>query len=343
MDLRAIEMFKNARKPIVPNVKAGDDVLILTDTDHDPTVWQVVSAIVSEVGATPTITIFPPRPADYYDPPDLVCEAMKRADVNIFLTTPSLFHSPASHECMQSDIPIICMDGGMTPDMLTKGAVTADYAEVTRLKYKIGKLVFGTGKNVRLTSEQGTDLKCSVEGRVFVPEKIPDALIENPLKAYKRTGEGRPFPLYGSLFPGGEFNTPPVEGTGEGTIVIDTSMQTLGLLKDPIRLTIGGGRIVDIEGGYQADILRKHLETYGDEYSWYMPSELSVGCNPKARVTGVMSEDRTILGAIHVALGLNYDVGGKIKSKLHMDGVILRPTLSVDGEIKIDKGKILGL
>jgi len=37
----------------------------------------------------------------------------------------------------------------------------------------------------------------------------------------------------------------------------------------------------------------------------------------------------------------NVDVGGSVKSKIHMDGVILHPTLYVDGVKRIDRGKIL--
>jgi leucyl aminopeptidase (aminopeptidase T) len=44
---------------------------------------------------------------------------------------------------------------------------------------------------------------------------------------------------------------------------------------------------------------------------------------------------------LHFGLGTNVDVGGSIKSKIHMDGVILHPTLYVDGVKRIDSGRIL--
>jgi leucyl aminopeptidase (aminopeptidase T) len=47
------------------------------------------------------------------------------------------------------------------------------------------------------------------------------------------------------------------------------------------------------------------------------------------------------MGTLHFGLGTNVDVGGSIKSKIHMDGVILHPTLYVDGVKRIDNGKIL--
>lgn len=35
---------------------------------------------------------------------------------------------------------------------------------------------------------------------------------------------------------------------------------------------------------------------------------------------------------MHLGLGTNVDVGGSVLSRTHMDGVILEPTLYVDGE-----------
>ena len=48
---------------------------------------------------------------------------------------------------------------------------------------------------------------------------------------------------------------------------------------------------------------------------------------------GVQREDKNILGSMHFGLGTNVDVGGTIMSNIHMDGVILEPTLYVDGRI----------
>jgi len=58
-------------------------------------------------------------------------------------------------------------------------------------------------------------------------------------------------------------------------------------------------------------------------------------------VRGVQREDKNILGAMHFGLGTNVDVGGSIESSIHMDGVILEPTLYVDGEERIRNGRFL--
>ena len=46
------------RRPFVRNVKRGDNVLILSDTSHDPRVWQAVMSICQELGAETTLALF---------------------------------------------------------------------------------------------------------------------------------------------------------------------------------------------------------------------------------------------------------------------------------------------
>lgn len=332
--------MRNVKKPLEPNVDAGDEVLIVTDTDHDPAVWETIAAALCDMGAHPVISMFEPREMDYYDPPASVATQMQEVDVIVTCTTTAMLHSPAGHDAMaEAGVPIVTMDGGITIDMLTKGAAGADYKEIERLTYEVATKVFEGGERAHLTSEFGTDLTLSVADRVFVPEKPdPNEPVGWPLSAI----ELRPG-FTAAVFPGGEFNVPPDPTTADGTLVIDTTMHALGRLETPIELEIDTGEIVDIRGGHQARELERLLEEYGDEDAYKMPTEFSVGTNPEARVTGVQREDKVMLGCIHVGLGTNADVGGEVQSRLHMDGVIARPTLEIDGETKIDRGNIVAL
>src|SRR5262249_14449256 len=132
------------------------------------------------------------------------------------------------------------------------------------------------------------------------------------------------------LLPSGEFNVAPVERSGNGVLIIDHCMHHIGRIFTPIELQVKDGRICDIRGGAEARILRDYLEAFGDENAYMCPAEASVGVNSKAIVRGNQREDKNILGAMHFGLGTNIDVGGTIISKIHMDGVILEPTLYVD-------------
>ena len=76
------------RRPFVANIKPGHRVLILSDFSHDPRVWQIVQSVCAELGAETTVALFERRPADYYDPPSAVCEAMMKSDFNVCCSPP---------------------------------------------------------------------------------------------------------------------------------------------------------------------------------------------------------------------------------------------------------------
>lgn len=333
--------LKYLRRPFEANIKPGDRVVVVTDTAQDERVWQAAMTIIADLGGDPSLMLFEQRPADYYDPPDVVAAAMLKADVNVLLASTAMLHSPSSMAAMRAGVPSICMDGQLTLEMFQRGAATADYHEISRIKHFVAKNVFGAdAQEAHVTSEYGTDLVYSVAGRVFIPPLRDDDW--NPFVAYSRTEEGREnSPMYTCLFPTGEFNVPPVEGEAEGTFVIDTTMHHLGRVHDPITLVIKEGRITDIRGGTDAWRLREHLRKHGDENAYMFPTEASVGINPKAMIVGSQREDKNILGAMHFGLGTNSDVGGTVESNLHMDGVILQPTLYVDGVKKIERGEFL--
>jgi 2,5-dihydroxypyridine 5,6-dioxygenase len=329
------------RRPFVRNVKPGHKVLILSDTSHDPRVWQAVMSICQELGAETTLTLFDRRPADYYNPPDAVCEAMMKSDFNVLLCSTGMLHCEANFRAMAARIPAICLDGGMTLEYLQSGAITEDMTKVAERKHFVALNVFGrSAQACRVTSRYGTDFTYSVKDRITVPPLPTKDFDPYKIIDFGRD-ENREGGLYYYLFPTGEYNVAPVEGSANGKLVIDLTMHHIGRIYEPIELTVKDGRVIDIAGGTDARILRDYLTEYGDENAYMCPAEASVGVNAKAVVRGIQREDKNILGTLHFGLGTNIDVGGSIRSKIHMDGVILEPTLYVDGVKRIDSGRFL--
>ena len=330
------------RAPLARNVSPGHQVLVLSDTAHDPRVWQALMSILAGLGSEPTLALFEPRPADYFDPPSTVCQAMLTSDLNVLVTSTGLLHSPAAVAAMKAGVPAICLDGGLTLEMFQSGAVTEDLRALAVMRHRVGMNVFGPqARECRVTSRFGTDLTYRVDDRIFVPP-LPGTDFD-PFALFSfAESEGRPVPrLSHFLFPSGEFNVPVVEHTANGRLVIDLTMHHLGRLHSPIELTIRDGRVVEIDGGAEARILRDHLARWGDENATLCPAEASVGINRRAVVRGVQREDKNIFGSMHFGLGTNVDVGGTIESNIHMDGVVLQPTLDVDGERRIEDGRFL--
>jgi hypothetical protein len=142
------------RRPLAANVRPGCKVLVLTDTAHDPRVWQAVMTILADLGADATLALLEPRPADYYDPPAAVCEAMKRVDFKVLLASTGMLHGSANFEAMDAGAAAICMDGGMTPEMFQSGGVTENVAEMWTIMHNVAKNVFGVHNLGRLRDGQ---------------------------------------------------------------------------------------------------------------------------------------------------------------------------------------------
>jgi len=206
-------------------------------------------------------------------------------------------------------------------DMMTNGAATADYQEVSRITHKAAEILT-RGRKLRLTCAHGSDLWLDISGR----------------PAFPLDGVYRPGAV--AAFPDGEVAMAVVEGTSHGRLVFDLTMHMLGRLNEPIVLTVEGGRATKIQGGAQARMLEEILRNRGDENSTNI-GEFAVGTNAWARVIGNASEDKKRIGAVHIGLGDNRTLGGQVKSATHLDGIMATPTLEVDGRLLIEAGRLL--
>ena len=61
-------------------------------------------------------------------------------------------------------------------------------------------------------------------------------------------------------------------------------------------------------------------------------AELGIGTSDRAKLTGNVLEDEKILGTVHVAFGASAAIGGTVSVPVHLDGVVLEPSLEVDGK-----------
>ena len=175
---------------------------------------------------------------------------------------------------------------------------------------------FTTGSAVRLTSPRGTDLRFSVQGRrANVLTNIPDP------------GELAPVPDI-------EVNVVPVTGSAEGVLIADASVPYLGIgvLSEPVECRVEGGFITSMQGGPQAEVLRRALDSHGDP-NCYNVAELGIGLNPNARLTGQMLEDEGVVGTIHIGIGTSFTLGGEVVAPTHYDLLMWRPTIEVDGAV----------
>ena len=71
------------------------------------------------------------------------------------------------------------------------------------------------------------------------------------------------------------------------------------------------------------------------------PEEFGIGMNPASKIIGNVLEDEKKLGTVHVAFGDNSTFGGNVKCGIHIDGIILKPTVVINDEKTIlEKGEL---
>jgi leucyl aminopeptidase (aminopeptidase T) len=204
--------------------------------------------------------------------------------------------------------------------MMVEGAMTVDFGELKRRTEAVRDII-DAGKHVHVTDDNGTDVEFSIDGcRAF------------SLDGYFHEEEGF------ATLPPGESPTHPKEGTANGTIVIDVSMDNIGQLDEPIRLEVTDGFVTDVSGGDEAHQLQQLLERSDDNARNI--AEFAIGTNPKAKLIGNLAEDKKLEGTVHFAIGDNESLGGTTQSEIHLDGVLRSPTVRLDGELVVENGRL---
>lgn len=320
-----MRMYKYSRIPLEMNTKPGDKILIVADTETPSNILEALMTNAYQMDLDPVLSIITPRAYHQADPPSHVLSAMYVADLTLLCTSTAMLHSPECSKAMDAGHRFIAMEG-LSPELLIRGRCEEDYPKMQKLAAKI-RNIFTKGKRIKVTSEAGTNLIADIEGR---PGYVAAG------KADKQEGVY----LLAAAFPDGEVGIAPVEGSAEGTVVFDTTMHFFEKLKSPITIKVKNGKAVDF-GGDLADDLREILDKYGDEHSYVFPCEIALGLNSKGGVNGAIRTDKKLYGTVHMAFGMNIDIGGKTPGKLHMDGVIRYPELTVDGTVIATKGKVL--
>jgi len=70
-------------------------------------------------------------------------------------------------------------------------------------------------------------------------------------------------------------------------------------------------------------------------------AEFGIGTNDKAKIIGNILQDEKVMGTCHIAFGNNSAMGGKVYSEVHVDTILERPTIIIDGKILMKDGKFV--
>lgn len=253
------------------------------------------------------------------EPSPEVTELMQKFDVVFCPTAKSLTHTDARRNASKKGVRIATFPG-ITKDVMIRG-MNADYKSISKRTIKL-KNILEKGKEIRVTAPAGTDITFSIKGRTSYASK----------GLFHAKGES------GNL-PTGETFLAPVEGTSNGVFVVDGSMAGLGLIKNAnIRIEVAKGYATKITGGSAAKKLKNMLDKVGKEARNI--AEFGIGTNDSAKLSGVLLEDEKVMGTIHIALGNNLSMGGSVSVPIHLDGVVKKPTVWMDGKLLMKDGKL---
>jgi leucyl aminopeptidase (aminopeptidase T) len=252
------------------------------------------------------------------EPPDAVAAAMAKADVVLCPTVQSLSHTEARRHACDAGARIATLPG-ITEEVLAR-AMSADVEGLRRKGAAVAE-VLEAGSTARITSELGSDLTLTLGDR----------------KATSDDGDLRAPGAFGNL-PCGEGFIAPIETEGDGVLIVDGTIAGIEDDGKPSELRIEAGNVVSASG-VGGERLLEALRDAGPGGTGV--AELGVGTNEKAVLTGSLIEDEKIQGTCHVAFGASAGIGGVVQVPVHIDCVVMKPTVEIDGEALVRDGELL--
>lgn len=298
-------------------VREGESVLVVCNPATIG-LGERLRAEAGRAGADAAMCLMTERETHGTEPPDAVAAAMLAADVVLAPTLQSLSHTAARKAATEAGVRIATLPG-VTEEMLAR-VMSADMEPLRRRGGALAEILT-RGMEARITCANGSDLRLGLGDR----EAIPDA------------GELTHPGAFGNL-PFGEGFIAPVEGTAEGRLVVDGTIAGIGRVREPVELTVEEGHLTAATGA-AGELLLGMLTAHGEAGT--NVAELGIGTNERAKLTGELLEDEKILGSCHVAFGASAAIGGAVQVPVHLDCVVMRPEVSVDGEPIVRDGELL--
>jgi len=330
-----IQMFK-----VNMGVKPGEKILVLSDVPtrkewkdkHQSEISKMLSeTLLGKTVAEIVRDSFSTCQVDFYpyfslgrsgvEPPKGMSQTMKKYQVIVAINSFSLTHTEAREGASKAGARVATMRGAIPEMFYPEGPISVDYLEVEReTKFIAGFLT--QAREAQVVSDSGTNLTFSLKSR----------------KGGEDTGIYVKPGKWGNL-PAGEAYIAPVEGTAEGKLVVEKGW--FPNLLEEMTMIFRNGEVQQVGGGGEVNQMLNQilgLESQKKRKRCNL-AELGIGTNPKARRTDITIEAEKIKGTVHIGIGDNSHMGGKVVADYHQDFVVPKPDLFLDGEKVMDKGK----
>lgn len=298
-------------------VHEGEQVLVIANPSTQG-IGERLRQEAQEAGAEAILALMAERGSHAEEPPAAIAAAMLVSEVILAPTVQSLSHTAARKAATDAGARAATLPG-VTEEMLAR-VMSADMGELRRRGHALAEILTG-GNEARITCPRGSDLRLSIEGRTGIPD----------------AGELGDPGAFGNL-PCGEGFISPLHDVGEGRLVVDGTIAAIGIPAEPVELELKTGSLVSASGA-EGHRLMELLTAHGAEATHV--AELGIGTNEKATLSGEVLEDEKLLGTVHVAFGASAAIGGAIQVPVHLDCVVMKPDLTIDGEPVVQGGRLL--
>ena len=179
-----------------------------------------------------------------------------------------------------------------------------------------------------MTSSSGTDLTFSTGARWI----LEDNGICNRPGQITNLPTGKVFVL-------------PKEGSANGKIVIDGSLDG-EIVDEPVVLLVENGNVINISGGGHAESMISKMDSIrGTVKASQIErvgtlAEFGFGMNARSNLSGSQLEDQVVRGSSYVAIGDNSSLGGTSRVGYQIRGVMLKPTIELEDVDLVVEGKV---
>lgn len=303
-------------------IQLGEQVTIVTDLDRPSSITTALASCARRAGSEVVVVTMAPRDHGGVDPPPAVGAAIGASQAVVMQTSFATIHTKTLRGAMARGVRI-CEFWGVTEEMMVRGGLTEDSVWLEETTRRLAERM-SAARRARLTTPEGTDLSCELAGRTAIA--IPSTA--------RRPG------TFCSL-PAGESAMAPLEGTATGKVIQPYLVEhrEIDRPREPLELYIREGNLVEIKGGVEAQRLEKLIRDSGPTAR--NMAELAIGTNRRCRLDVGIREAKKAWGTAHIAIGDNQSIGGVIESPLHIDFILLRPTVWLDGKEVVRDGKLI--
>ena len=292
------------------NLSAAESCAVVTD-DERQAIGEALYGVASEITDDTTLVRYPPGDQHGEEPPAPIAAAMAGADVVLAPTTKSLSHTQARTDANDAGARVATLPG-ITDGVFLMG-LDADYDSIAAESERLHQQVDGATE-IRVTTDRGTDITFEPGSRDW---QLDTGIVHDPGQM--------------SNLPAGEIFCSPEDATGR--FVVDGTMMPHGKLDDgqTLEFEVENGDVTDISD----DAVRAEVEEASEEVGQdaYNLAELGIGSNLAVEdLVGSVLLDEKAAGTVHIAIGDDHGIGGETHAPIHLDGIIMEPTVHADGE-----------